>query len=290
MTVRDRPLLVWYAVLVSTAVLAGCQSGASDPETAGRVGSASQATTDWVAVRVDAGGHKLNLNCKGTGSPTIVFENGLGGNLGTWFQTDVADGFPSVRTCAYDRLNAGTSDRVSARHTGQDSVRDLHTLLDVAAVPAPYLLVGHSFGGLLAAMYAGTYPAEVRGLVLIDPSLPDQARILDLIPEPERSTALAADEQNTENVDFGETLQQARALVPKIPDVPVLVLAATSLGDLPPSWPATAVLAARRKGLRDFIAQLPRGELRYVDSGHFIQAEEPELVISEVRRVLEKAR
>ncbi|MEV6494423.1 alpha/beta hydrolase [Actinoplanes sp. NPDC051633] len=289
MTVRNRSMLLWCAVLV--ALLAGCQPGPSHRDAAGKVDTASApATTGWVATRVNIGGHKLNLNCKGTGSPTIVFENGLGGNLGTWFQTGIAYAFPSVRTCAYDRVNTGTSDRVATRHTGKDGVRDLHTLLDVAAAPAPYLLVGHSFGGLLAAMYAGTYPTEVSGLVLIDPSLPTQAELYDLIPERERATARAGDEQNPENVDFSDTLEQAKALVPKIPAIPVLVLAATNLGDLPPSWPAADILAARKKALQEFSMALPRGELRYVDSGHSIQTEQPKLVISEIQRVLDNAR
>jgi pimeloyl-ACP methyl ester carboxylesterase len=251
-TVRSRPKFLWCAVLV--VVLAGCQTGRSDPDNNGRAGTASaQATTGWVAARVDVGEHSLNLNCKGSGSPAIVFESGLGGNLGTWFQTSVAHAFPSVRTCAYDRVNTGTSDRSAAR-------------------------------------YAGTHPAEVSGLVLIDPSLPTQAELYDLIPQQERAAAIAGDEQTPENVNFSDTLEQAKVLVPKIPDVPVLVLAATSLGDLPPSWPAADIEAARTNALHDFSTALPRGELRYVDSGHFIHTEQPKLVISEIQRILENVR
>jgi hypothetical protein len=162
MTGRRRPRLVWCAVLV--AVLAGCQPGRSDPDTAGTAGSPSApATPGWVTARADVGGYELSFQCKGAGSPTIVFESGLGGSLGVWFQSGIANAFPSVRTCGYNRVNTGTSDRVPARHTGKDSVRDLHTLLGVAAVPGPYLLVGHSFGGLLGAMYAGTTPPRCGG-------------------------------------------------------------------------------------------------------------------------------
>ena len=285
MIVRNRPMLVWCAVLLT--VPAGCTTGPSSRDTVEAVGTVSAQAT---AARVDVGDHALNFHCKGNGSPTIVFENGLGGNLGTWFQTGIADAFPSVRTCAYDRVNTGTSDRVPTRHTGRESVRDLHTLLGVAAVPPPYLLVGHSFGGLLAIMYAGTHPTEVRGLVLIDPSLPAQAELSDLIPEGERAAALAGEEQNPENVNFAETLVQAKALVPRIPDIPVLVLASTSPVDLPPSWPAADIMAARRKALQEFSTALPRGELRDVASGHFIQTEQPRLVISEIQRVLQNAR
>ncbi|WP_334623725.1 alpha/beta fold hydrolase [Micromonospora sp. CPCC 206061] len=249
-----------------------------------------QATAVWVTERVDVGGHELNLLRRGTGSPTIVFENGLGGNLGPWFQTGVANGFSSVRTCAYDRVNTGASDRDPGRHTGEDSVRDLHTLLHVAAVPAPYLLVGHSFGGLLAVMYAGTHPAEVAGLVLLDPSLPTQAELFDLLPKRERAAEMADLEKNRENVDFFDTLEQAKALLPRVPDIPVLVLGATNLDDIPPPGPTEGFLAARKKALQEFTAALSRGELRYVASGHAIHSAEPKLVINEIQRVLEGVR
>jgi pimeloyl-ACP methyl ester carboxylesterase len=286
-TVRKHLMLLLCAAL--TAVPAGCQSGPDPGASDGSAPASVQATPGWVTERVDVGGRELNLICKGTGSPTVVFENGLGDHLGKWFQA-VANGFASVRTCAYDRVNTGASDRDPARHTGEDSVRDLHTLLQVAAVPAPYLLVGHSFGGLLATMYAGTRPAQMSGLVLIDPTLPNHAELFDLIPEGQRAAAMAAEEKNAENVDFFATLEQAKALVPKIPDVPVLVLAATEIGDVssPPS--AEDFWSAKRKILQDFIAAVPRGELRYVDAGHYIHHDEPELVLSEIRRVLENVR
>jgi pimeloyl-ACP methyl ester carboxylesterase len=270
------------SIVALAAVLAGCQGGANTPS--------AEASAGWITERVDVGGHKLNLRCKGTGSPALVFENGLGGNLGTWLPF-VANAFPSVRTCVYDRVNTGASDRVPARRTGKDSVHDLHALLDVAAVPPPFLLVGHSFGGLLSAMYAGSYPTEVVGLVLIDPTPPTDADSVNLIPERDRAAAAAAQENNTENLAFDVTLEQAKTLVPQIPNIPVLVLAATrGLSDLPSTWPVEDMRAASKKQMEDFTAAVPRGELRYVDTGHFIQQLEPQLVIREVQRTLDSVR
>jgi pimeloyl-ACP methyl ester carboxylesterase len=287
MTISNRPGLVWCAAL--TVVLAGCQGGSPDPGGSGSASpGAAQATAGWVAERVDVGGHQLHTYCKGAGSPTIVFENGLEDSLGTWFQA-VANAFPSVRTCAYDRVNTGLSDRVPARHTGEDSVHDLHTLLDAAAVPPPYLLVGHSFGGLLSAMYAGSYPTEVVGLVLLDPTRPTQADPYKLIPERDRAAAVAGNEKNAEKVEFVETLEQAKALVPKIPNIPVLVLAATKPDGMQPTWLAEDI-AARKQQLQDFTDAVPGGELRYVDSGHYIHRGKPQLVIGEIQRMLESVR
>jgi pimeloyl-ACP methyl ester carboxylesterase len=226
MTVWTAPVVACCAAL--TAVLAGCEPGPSNPGPGGAdTGSADAAS--WVAKRVDVGGHELNIICKGSGSPTIVFENGMDSTLGTWFRSDVANAFPSVRTCAYDRVNVGNSDRVPARHTGKDSVQDLRTLLDGAAVPAPYLLVGHSFGGLLAAMFAGTYPTDVVGLVLLDPTPPNGGD-LDLLPERQRAAAVADLENKAEKVDFFVTLDQAKGLMPRIPNIPVLARSATAVG------------------------------------------------------------
>jgi hypothetical protein len=133
-------------------------------------------------------------------------------------------------------------DRRMARDAGRRTVRlpirpqhRTHRLADdVAAVPPPYVLVGHSFGGLLSAMYAGSYPTEVVGLVLIDPTTPTDADSFTLIPERDRAAAAAAQENNAENLEFDETLEQAKAVVPEIPNIPVLVLAATrGMGDRP---------------------------------------------------------
>jgi pimeloyl-ACP methyl ester carboxylesterase len=123
-------------------------------------------------------------------------------------------------------VNVGRSDSDPGRHTGADSVRDLHALLEVAGVPGPYLLVGFSFGGLLAVMYAGTYPDQVMGLLSLDGSLPTDDKVDQLIPAGERDQVMAEQEANRERVEFYRTVDQAKALVAKVPDVPVTYMAA----------------------------------------------------------------
>jgi pimeloyl-ACP methyl ester carboxylesterase len=270
------PMMVAWCAAVAV-ILAGCHSDSAGPTPPGSSTPASAATA-LISGRFDVGEHKLDLVCQGTGSPTIVFENGHGNDRGTW--GSIHHSLPS-RTCTYDRVNVGRSDRVAARHTGADSVRDLHTLLDVAAVPGPYLLVGHSFGGLLSVMYAGTYPADVVGLVLVDPTPPE---IDKLLTETEQATWTA---NSAEKVDASETLEQAKPLVPKIPDIPVLLLAATRR-----EGPAQAenFVAAWSQAEERFVDALTQGELRRVDTGHYIHRDAPQLVIDEVQRVLDKTR
>ena len=117
---------------------------------------------------VDIGGRRLHLVEAGQGSPTVIFESGIAASSLNWtaLQAEVAR---FTRACAYDRSWLGWSDPAGTSRVASRLVEDLHSLLTRARVPAPYLLVGHSFGGLLVQAYAVKYPDQVAGLVLIDP-------------------------------------------------------------------------------------------------------------------------
>jgi pimeloyl-ACP methyl ester carboxylesterase len=120
---------------------------------------------------VDVGGHRLHLTCTGSGTPTVVLEPGAGemaANLG-WITPTVAR---STRVCAYDRAGRGWSDPTDTPQNGARIAGDLHTLLHRADVPGPYVLAGHSFGGLYVLAFADRYPDEVAGMVLVDTTAP----------------------------------------------------------------------------------------------------------------------
>ncbi len=120
---------------------------------------------------IDVGGHRLHLNCTGTGSPTVVLEPGLGevSSAMVWIASAVAQ---DTRVCVYDRAGRGWSDSVDGPQDALETARDLHTLLDRAHIPGPYVLAGHSFGGLYVLTFAATYPDQVAGLVLLDSTAP----------------------------------------------------------------------------------------------------------------------
>ena len=185
-------------------------------------------------------------------------------------------------------MNVGRSDRVRGRHTGADSVNDLHTLLDVAAVPGPYLLVGFSFGGLLAIMYAATHPDQVTGMVSLDGSLPTDDEVDQLIPKDERDQVMAEQDRNQESVDVYRTVDEAKPLVAKVPDVPVTYMAARPV-ELPPNWPVKRMQALIRTKQVQFTRTVPNGRLVEVQSSHDIDLDKPELVLQEVQRILESA-
>jgi pimeloyl-ACP methyl ester carboxylesterase len=123
---------------------------------------------------IDVGGHGLHLSCTGSGSPTVVLEPGGGGmssSLG-WIAPAVAR---DTRVCVYDRAGRGWSEPADTAQDGVQIATDLHTLLHRGHVPGPYVLAGHSFGGLYVLTFAARYPDEVAGLVLVDSTTPSSA-------------------------------------------------------------------------------------------------------------------
>lgn len=124
---------------------------------------------------VDMGGYSLHINCVGTGSPTVVVEAGLGDWSTSWSSRVQPEVAKTTRVCAYDRAGLGWSDPAPTSRTVRHFADELHTLLQRAGVPGPYVLAGHSLGGLTVRLFAHDYRAEVAGVVLIDSMHPDQA-------------------------------------------------------------------------------------------------------------------
>lgn len=120
---------------------------------------------------IDIGGRSLHLQCSGTGSPVVVLMNGLGehSTSWSWIGSDVSR---TTTVCAYDRAGQAWSDDSSAAPDGVAIARDLHSLLEAAGLPSPYVMVGHSTGGLYSQVFADRYPSEVAGMVLLDSLTP----------------------------------------------------------------------------------------------------------------------
>jgi pimeloyl-ACP methyl ester carboxylesterase len=128
---------------------------------------------------VDIGGRRLHLDCTGTGSPTVVLENGLAGRSPLWARISAATG-GTTRVCAYDRAGTGWSDSAPGPRDSVAVAADLHRLLAVAGERGPYVLAGHSTGGVYAMTYAARHPEQVAGLVLLDSASPRQ---FDVLPD-----------------------------------------------------------------------------------------------------------
>jgi pimeloyl-ACP methyl ester carboxylesterase len=124
---------------------------------------------------IDVGGHRLHLHCTGSGSPTVVLEPGHGATSSdfAWIAPAVAR---DSRVCVYDRAGRGWSDTTDGPQDAAHIAADLHTLLDRAHVPGPYVLAGHSFGGLYILSFAAQFPDQVAGMVLLDSTAPKAGR------------------------------------------------------------------------------------------------------------------
>jgi pimeloyl-ACP methyl ester carboxylesterase len=184
---------------------------------------------DAIQKAFDVGGRSLYLECAGKGSPTVVMDAGLGNTHETW--QSVAPAVRKLtRTCTYDRANLGKSDSAPKPRTSAEVVADLHRLLGAAGIRPPYLLVGHSFGGLNVRLFAAEHATEVSGVVLVDPTpttfLDGECAFV--------STALCQElraewdpDNNPEGLDYVKSSAQVEAAA-DMPRVPVVVLAATN--------------------------------------------------------------
>jgi len=121
---------------------------------------------------IDVGGHSLHIYCRGTGTPTVILDALFPGTVSNWawVQPEIAK---TTRVCAYDRAGLGWSDSGPIPRDAVQQAAELHTLLTNAGVTGPYVLMGHSLGGLTVRMFADRYPDEVAGMVLVEASNPD---------------------------------------------------------------------------------------------------------------------
>jgi pimeloyl-ACP methyl ester carboxylesterase len=283
MGVVKRILLpVLFATLSAQCIAAQSTGGGAPPQS---------------GARVDVGGRRLYINCSGAGGgPTVILEAGFGNYSSTWnrVQPEVTK---FARVCSYDRAGLGGSDPAPTPRTVVAFTEDLHALLSNAKVPGPYVLVGHSLGGILARLYASYYPAEVAGMVLVDSTHEDEPdRGLALIPPETLKTMLK--EARPEDLvvrNPNESLDQCslRGLMDALNwhgDIPLVVLT-QGLPYRPEDY-SNPSLAPRYYQLhlemqRDLVRRSPRGrQVMAEKSGHFIHQDQPELVVKAIREVL----
>jgi len=260
----------------------------------------------------------MYITCRGHGGATVVLVGGYHTAANVWSArvpgSDRTPVLPGVgrfaHVCAYDRpgtlRNVGLvsrSDPVPMPRTTRDGVRELHSLLRAADLPGPYVLVGHSLGGMIVRQYASTYPHQVAGLVLVDALNERLARELgpqywatyvafQYVPVPGFE-----DYRDAEVFDFAASARQLRRVASARPlraDLPVYVLSKGQSFGVPDDqlgFPLAALDAAWRKA-QDWLARLVPHTPHVIatDSGHDIHVNDPQLVIKAIRNVLRRVR
>ena len=335
-----KPGFLWCACVASLVLLLILCSGTQDAAAQAVAAAPAPAPNGRL---VDLGGYQLHLDCTGKGGLTVVLSAGSGDFSFDWalVQPEVAK---FIRVCSYDRSGEAWSDLGPKPRTMRQEVYDLHRLLAAAGEPAPYVVVGHSLGGMIARMFAAQYPKETAGLILVDSFHEDTelsingklVRLRTLaqdrpIPAPRRSVsaadALTEDETKkiqefiaqvvgkpnieppfdklpaaaqqdrlwalsqpkhyaeAENYMAEETAQiYAETAKAKFPlgNLPLIVLT-RSRDEYPPDQ--AAALSQEHKEQQESLARLSSAGKQIVvpNSGHHIQLDAPDAVISAIR-------
>jgi pimeloyl-ACP methyl ester carboxylesterase len=240
------------------------------------------------------GGRSLYLSCRGTGSPAVVFESGLGVDSRTWLavQKRVA---AQTRACVYDRAGLGTSSPAPSGRTSANLVADLTSLLTRATVSPPYVLVGASFGGLDAQLFAATHADEVAGLVLVDSLHWDfERRIEQLLPRKVALQRRADLGLNGERIFFPQIVASEREVheALPLPDVPIVVIRHGLPFSTARGWPTRAV-EQLWLDLQDDLAletPTPGTVVLAAHSSHRVAEQQPALVAAQIEQVVARAR
>ncbi len=269
------------------------------------VAHAAQASFDGM---VDIGGRSLRIACQGTGTPTVIVETGMSAsatNNPSW-QAIARRIAPTTQVCLYDRAGRGGSDPAPAGlRSSDDVVSDLYHALAKVAIAPPYLLVGHSIGGIYVLDFARLHANAVAGIVLVDSSHPDQITAWRRVfprsaPGEPEATAHAREvlmnmdrAANPESIDIGESYTEARK-IRSLGSKPLIVLTHSPKWKMVPNLPESVLVkleAETQRLQRRFLRLSTRSEQRVaVSAGHELPSEDPDLVASGILDAIKMSR
>ena len=273
--------------------------------------------SDRIAI---GGGRHLYLECHGSGSPTVVLDGGHRERGDFWNVSDpalpkatpvLASVQQFTRVCTYDRPGTvvgsapkdfSRSDPVPMPRNAAAAVTDLHKLLIAAKVPGPYVLVGHSFGGLNSLLYALNYPRSVAGIVLVD-ALPPELRnqmtpsLWKTYSELGAQPLPGLHYKELERMNFSASLDQVQRALARttMPAIPIVVLTKDKPFDLAvfagvPAGFGERLDAAWRRAQQQLAASIAHVPLTVVETSHNVSVERPDVVIDAIGRVVEAVR
>jgi pimeloyl-ACP methyl ester carboxylesterase len=279
------PIAIAIAVAACATPIASTPPAASSPPGSNPTGTLAGPTL------ADIGGRKLEYVCRGSGAPVVILDAGLGNALDVWdaIVTRVST-FTTV--CAYNRASIGRSDARPPPHGANAAVDDLHALVGALHLPPPYVVVGASFGGLDAQLFARRSPSETLGVVLVDaisPGWDDKLEAMLTQDQVDQRRAIPNGEEiSNEEIRASERFVGSAGT---FPDVPLVVLRHGRPFELGPDWPSDKVEALWRS-LQEGLARLsPRSALLLAaTSGHRIHQQQPDLVADAIHAVVDPSR
>jgi len=275
--------------LIAAAAIACCAAQAQTGALAAAM------STEQLAV--GAKPYQMQVASAGAGRYTVIFESGFGTDLRAWRKVapEVAR---FARTFAYSRAGHGAADPRPEPRTVAQNTAQLEQLIAAAKLAPPFILVGHSYGGLLMRAYAARHPDQVAGMVLVDPA---DERFNPALRQLDAARA-AQDERQFAGFVPPKFQPEYKLLQPlldsgvlplagKLPDVPTVVLTSVQQAEKPMFFLETAPAVAIKRELHaDFLRQFTHGsQVVTASSGHNIQLEEPQLVVAAVAKVIDAA-
>jgi pimeloyl-ACP methyl ester carboxylesterase len=246
---------------------------------------------------LDVAGHPVQISSAGSGRYTVIFESGFGTDLRSWRK--VAPEIAEVaRVVSYSRAGYGASAARTEPRTLLQSSVELDQLIAAARLRPPFILVGHSYGGMLVRAFAARHPQDVAGMVLIDPSDERFAPALRKL-DPARVDADDARFDSIVPPKFKPELALLKPVLDSgvfpiagaLPDVPVVVMTSMQPVEKPEFFLETPAAREVLRGLHADVARQFRdgSQMVTVNSGHSIQLEEPALVVQAIKRVIAAA-
>jgi pimeloyl-ACP methyl ester carboxylesterase len=303
--VKTKTLIAAVAAAVSVTIsLAAC--GSSTTSTTRAAAEVTTTTTGVASTTVArpsglvdgliaVHGARLHMHCEGAGPTTVVLIAGFGGGRDSWAAIDPTVS-QTTRVCSYERFGDGTSDAPLAPQTFATEADDLHTLLQSAGEPGPYVIVGHSFGGPEAVTFASKFPTEVRGMLLIDASPPAWNTAICAVPNDGSDTAhlfqaLCAEQSspgnNNEHLDAPAAFAEV-ATINSLSALPMIVVTADHH-----SYPGLASSEEARlddvwdAGQAHWVSLASSAQLISVDNtSHNIQLDRPDVVLEKIAELL----
>jgi len=235
---------------------------------------------------INIGGYSLRVNCCGKGTPTVIFESGLGDDNEVWTLVQ-PETSKNTRTFSYDRAGLRNSATGDLPRSSLDQVHELHTVLNKAKFKAPYIIVAHSIGGFNARLFAGTFPKEVSGIIFVDCSHENQFE--DRVKRSSsKEIEIMKSQLIGEEQTFDELLTSAKQVkeirnTDALRNLPIIVLTADHKGEESSSITEEIWLNYQN----DLVSLSDYSKHIIVEgSSHYIQKDKPQVVIDAINEII----